>query len=103
MEMTDKDWSAPERAVVAFRLDGDATDATPASGAVHDDSFLVFKNGERSPVTFTAPPKELGDGWRVVVDTREPPRTGDVVRAGASIELAPGSLVLLVEASRESP
>ena len=101
--MTAKDWSAPEHAAIAFRLDGDATDTIPARSAPNDDSFLVFMNGERAPVRFTAPPKALGNAWRVVVDTREPPRTGEVVGAGTSIELAPGSLVLLVEATRESP
>ena len=102
-EMTDKDWALHDRAVMAFRLDGDATDATPARSVVHDDSFLVLMNGERTAVTFTAPAEELGEAWSVVVDTREPPGTGEVVRAGARIELAPGSLVLLVESTRGSP
>ena len=63
---------------MAFRLDGDATDATPARSAVHDDSFLVLMNGERTRRDLHGPREELGEAWRVVVDTREPPGTGEV-------------------------
>lgn len=55
-------------------------------------------NGEPTALTFTAPARDLGAAWRVVVDTRDPPGAGQVIRAGDSIELAPGSLVALVAA-----
>jgi glycogen operon protein len=97
-EMTAKDWSDPMHAAIAFRLDGDAIDAAPARDAGHDDSFIVVMNGERYTLSFTAPPAALGSAWRVVVDTRECPRTGQGVGAGTALEVGPGSLVVLVEA-----
>ncbi|HEY1691731.1 MAG TPA: glycogen debranching protein GlgX [Polyangiaceae bacterium] len=97
-EMTGEDWSDPEQAVVAFRLDGDAIDGAPGHLRTHDDSFLVLMNGEGHAVRFVAPPPELGLAWRVVVETSEAPRAGVVVRAGDPIELVAGSLVALVQA-----
>jgi glycogen operon protein len=101
-EMTAKDWSDPAHAAIAFRLDGDAIDVAPARGAVRDDSFLVLMNGERYTLAFTTPPVALGRAWRVVVDTRESPRMGQVVGASAVFEAGPGSLVVLVEVERSS-
>jgi glycogen operon protein len=95
-EMTATDWSAPERAFIAFRLDGDAADGI-AGSAVRDDSFLMLKNGERTPIMVTIPPASLGEAWRVTVDTSDERRVGEVVRAGSRLELAPCSLVLLIE------
>ncbi|HEY8090374.1 MAG TPA: glycogen debranching protein GlgX [Polyangiaceae bacterium] len=97
-EMVAEDWSAPAHAAMAFRLDGDVVEGTPDPDRGRDDSFLVLMNGEPTALTFTTPPRELGTAWRVVVDTRDPPGPGQVVRAGGSIELTPGSLVALAAA-----
>ena len=97
-EMVAEDWSAPAHAAMAFRLDGDVVEGTPDPDRGRDDSFLVLMNGEPTALAFTAPPRELGAAWRVVVDTRDPPSPGEVIRAGGSIELGPGSLVALVAA-----
>jgi glycogen operon protein len=94
-EMTARDWSEPEHAAIAFRLDGGAVDGTEVEGTV-DDSYLVVMNGERAGVPLTLPPRELGEAWSVVLDTREPPRTGEVVAAGARIDVDGGTLMVLV-------
>jgi glycogen operon protein len=95
-EMTAQDWAEPARAVMAFRLDGDALDSLPGIDSPRDDSFLVFMNGENTPVAFSAPAPDLGAAWRTVVDTSEPPRTGQTLAASATLQLPPGSLVVLV-------
>jgi isoamylase len=101
-EMTDPDWASPERAALAFRLDGGSVDI-PGTPAARDDSFLVIMNGERSALTFTLPPPRLGESWRVVVDASESSRLGEVRQAGGAIELPAGGLVVLVELSPGSP
>ena len=96
-EMVATDWSAPEHALLAFRLDGDAVDIPLVPKAGRDDSFLVVLNGDRARVTFTLPPKALGDAWRVVFDTSEPARAGESHGAGLPLEIEAGALVVLVE------
>jgi isoamylase len=90
-EMTASDWSDPQRAALAFRLDG-------AGAGQSDDSFLVLLNGHREPTRFALPPAPLGVAWRIVVDTRAAPTVGEVLRAGASVELEAGSALVMVEA-----
>jgi glycogen operon protein len=99
LEMTPGDWSEVERAAIAFRLDGEAIDAIPGVEATRDDSFLIFMNGERTSLAFSAPPAELGQAWQVVLDTSEVPRTGQALVASAAMELPAGSLVVLVARS----
>ena len=94
-EMVAKDWSEPEHAAIAFRLDGVAGEKTETH-AVGCESFLVVMNGERAALPFTLPGRELGASWRVVLDTRDPPRTGQVVAACAGIEVDAGSVLVLV-------
>jgi glycogen operon protein len=95
-EMGDSDWSDPPRAVIAFRLDGDAVEedavGAPASG---DDSFLVLMNGEREATDFVLPSAELGEAWRVAFDTCAPPRTDQRLAAGKSLRVDAGGLVAL--------
>ena len=95
-EMAADDWTAPARAAVAFRLDGDALEGTSGRERLRDDSFLVLMNGESSATAFTAPAAPLGRAWRVVIDTRESPQRAELVSAGGPIELGPGSLVVLL-------
>jgi len=101
-EMVHEDWVDPASAVIAFRLDGDAPDRD-GSDAEGDDSFVVFMNGEEERVRFRLPEPALGKAWKVVVDSREPSRTGDVIRAPGAVDLDGGSLVAMVDVSRESP
>jgi isoamylase len=101
-EMRAEDWAAAEAAAIAYRLDGDAL-ADPCTGErVRDESILVMMNGEKEAVEFCLPASGLGAAWRLLVDTGEPARVGDVAPAGARVELDPGSLVVWVETA-EAP
>jgi isoamylase len=95
-EMRPEDWAAPELAAIAYRLDGDAIDNSPGA-AVDDDSFFVMMNGEHEPVEFGLPEAALGSAWRIVLDTRQTGLVGQTARAGAVVELDPGSLVVWIE------
>jgi isoamylase len=97
-EMGAQDWATPERAAIAFRLDGNGIE-TDSVGVVQDSSFVVMLNGGREPSAFSLPGAALGGPWRVVVDTREKARVGDRGEAGAKLELEPGSAVVWMEIS----
>jgi glycogen operon protein len=98
-EMNAEDWADPEHTAIAFRLDGDGVvrDEDAEGGkAPRDDSFLVLMNGEtQESLRFVLPGLRLGDAWRVVVDTREPAKLGEVLQAGDATELPGGALVVL--------
>jgi glycogen operon protein len=100
-EMQAADWAEPLRATIAFRLDGDAVDPsrvrTDGQGRMRDESFLVMMNGEPDVAVFVVPGAALGSSWRFVLDTSEKSRLGDVVGAGAVIELAGSALVVLAQ------
>jgi glycogen operon protein len=98
IEMTVEDWAMPERAAIAFRLDGDGIELSPGTLA-HDESFVVMLNGEREPVVFTLPATLLGGRWRIVVDSREKARVGEVAQAGSTLELEAGGAVVWIEVS----
>jgi glycogen operon protein len=90
------DWETPARAAIAWRLDGAAQEPGMAAGP-NDDSFLVMMNGEGKPTGFVLPGPPLGKAWRVVVDTTEALRSGEVVRARGAIDLAAGGLMIMIE------
>ncbi|MGD0529421.1 MAG: glycogen debranching protein GlgX [Polyangiaceae bacterium] len=96
-EMGAKDWSEPEHAAIAFRLEGGASDGPPSrlSGW---ESYLVVMNGERSPLAFTLPPPELGETWRIALETRERPRTGESLAASTTVTLEAGTVLVLAQA-----
>ncbi len=96
VEMGAEDWAAPEQAAIAFRLDG-AIEGMPVGAVTRDDSLLVFMNGEREPVIFSLPAPSLGAAWRIALDAREPSGEGDVQKAGTSVTLDAGSLVVWEE------
>jgi glycogen operon protein len=95
-EMTAQDWSSPEHAALAFRLEGGALEAAHA-GVSGCESYLVVMNGERAALKLTLPPRELGAAWTVALESSDPARTGQRVAASASIELAAGSVLVLVQ------
>ena len=96
-EMGAKDWSEPARAAIGFRLDGNAMDQGPLQAMSADDSFVVWKNGSAGALSCTLPPESLGAAWRVVLDTGDSSRVGRALRARDVLEVAPGSLVVLIE------
>ncbi|MDP9033883.1 MAG: glycogen debranching protein GlgX [Myxococcota bacterium] len=93
-EMTATDWAAPENAVIAFCLDGDAVQAIPEADVARDDSFAVLMNGSREPLSFTLPGRGM---WHVVLDTSDRPRLEQRARGGQSIQLDAGGMMVLVE------
>jgi glycogen operon protein len=95
-EMQGADWTEPPRACLAFRLDGKAFESHRGDWA-SDDSFLVLMNGEAETVRFRLPESQLGEAWRIEIDTREPPHVGDRLRAGDTLDLEGGSLVTLIQ------
>ncbi|MCL2448584.1 MAG: glycogen debranching protein GlgX [Polyangiaceae bacterium] len=99
VEMTPEDWTEPEEAALAFRLDGSAFSAAHEDGeAVADASFVVLMNGERAVTPFLLSATAPGEVWRVVVDTRERPRVGEVYRPGERVDLDAGALLVLTSA-----
>jgi hypothetical protein len=60
-------------------------------------------NGEGTRATFRLPEVALGRAWKVVVDTRDLPRMGEVLRTPGSVEMDAGSFVAMIDVSRESP
>jgi glycogen operon protein len=96
-EMGPRDWVDPTHAALAYRLDGDAIEHTPESEVVRDDSLIVMMNAERESTAFRLPRALYGAEWRVVLDTSELPRIGLAIRAGESLDVGPGALVVVVE------
>jgi glycogen operon protein len=101
-EMAVADWVDPPHAAIAFRLDGEAIEPDGTEMA-SDDSFLLLMNGEGTRATFRLPEVALGRAWKVVVDTRDLPRMGEVLRTPGSVEMDAGSFVAMIDVSRESP
>ena len=94
--MSAEDWAAPEGATLAFRLDGEAVESSLGS-VNRDASFLVMMNGGHESAEFTLPGPSTGQGWKVALDTREPPRVGQERKAGSTVELEAGSLLVWIE------
>jgi isoamylase len=82
-EMQLADWKEPAQTTIAFRLEG-------------DPSVLVLMNGESASATFAVGHAPVGTAWRVAFDAHVESPTADLLRARADVELAPGSLVILV-------
>jgi glycogen operon protein len=64
VRMTPDDWNTPWAKAIGMFLDGSAAEAA-------DNDFYIAFNADHEPVEFTIP-YELGDGWRVVVQTALP-------------------------------
>ena len=89
-------WAAPEGATLAFRLDGAAVESLLGT-VTRDASFLVMMNGEHDSTEFTLPGPGMGEAWKVALDTRDRPRVGEELKAGSTVELDAGSLVVWIE------
>jgi glycogen operon protein len=99
-EMTEQEWTAPDREALAVFLDG--ADAPGPDGAP-DTSFLLLFNPRAEPVTFALPDPAFGAGWQVVIDTMAATAgLGGPARSlppGGKVE-APGRSALLLQAQR---
>jgi isoamylase len=83
--MTGGDWSNGYAKSIQGFLSGGIGYRDRQGKPVADDDFLLLFNAHGGEVTFRLPP-DLGEGWRVVLDTRDgevppvPRRTGEMVR-----------------------
>jgi glycogen operon protein len=98
-EMSERDWSAPGRAMAVF-LNGEAiTEPGPHGERVRDDSFLVMLSADDQTLDFTMPGVKYGERWVVVVDTAADSAADMAdrpeVAAGEHIALTGCSMVVL--------
>jgi glycogen operon protein len=107
-EMTDEDWKAGFAKSLGVFLNGDAIATTDMLGErVTDDSYYIIFNAHHEPLQFTLPDSGFAQSWLKVLDSNEPPRKRDRRRgqeelaAGAKIQVAPRSIMLLERAEPE--
>ncbi|MFP5334808.1 MAG: glycogen debranching protein GlgX [Actinomycetes bacterium] len=94
--MADEDWTTWYARAVMMFLNGEAiTEPDKRGQRIVDDSFLVLFNASAEILSFTAPAKEYGDQWTVVLDTDGSLADGDVVKAGQDVDIASRSVVVL--------
>jgi isoamylase len=101
-EMSEEDWKAGFAKSLGVFLNGESITTPDMFGErVVDDSFYVIFNAHHEPLSFTLPDSSYAQAWLKAVDTNEPPRRHDRRRkqqelaAGAQLEVAPRSIVLL--------
>ena len=98
--MSEEDWRVGFAKSLAVFLNGQAIPTPDSRGErVVDDTFLVLFNAHHEPLAFTIPAGVYGQSWRRILDTNtlEPLKenVGDIFPAGASVDVAERSLVLL--------
>lgn len=94
--MTEADWQESHAKAVQVFLNGEAIAEPDVRGErVVDNSFLVAYNAAHHGVRFTLPPKEFGTTWTCVVDTDHTLAEGEELKAGATIEIAARSTLVL--------
>ncbi len=93
-EMMDGDWKTGYAKSLGVFINGDAiTEPGPRGEPVRDDSFLLLFCADGEAARFTLPGPEFGRRWDVVLDTAG--AADGERRAGASIELAARSMIVL--------
>ncbi|HEX2643349.1 MAG TPA: glycogen debranching enzyme, partial [Thermoanaerobaculia bacterium] len=103
-EMEEADWQQGFVKTLGVFLNGEAIPNLDARGErVRDSSFYLLFNAHDQPVPFQLPERaDWGDRWEKVLDTRDPlpEAPGEIVPAGARIELEGRSLVVLCRSGR---
>jgi glycogen operon protein len=82
-EMQLDDWNEPERAAIAFCLEG-----TP--------SIFVMLNGERTPTKIAVQPAPRGTAWRIAFDASAAGQGRPSCVVPSIVEVGPSSLLVLV-------
>src|SRR5207244_10695503 len=96
-EMTEQDWETAWVQCFGVRWDGHVDDVDAASGEqIVGKTVLLLFNADASPHDFLLPPHDLGDAWRVEVDTVTSDAPDKTVVAGETYEVADRAFVLLV-------
>jgi isoamylase len=97
-EMPDERWEGHELKALAVFLNGEAIRMVDSHGnPITDDSFYLMLNGTLDPLTFVIPELNHLKQWVKVIDTLADrvDEDGEVLQAGAEIELAGHVMVVL--------
>jgi glycogen operon protein len=95
-EMNEQDWETPWVQCFGVRWDGHVDDVDANGEPIAGKTVLLLFNADAAPHDFKLPPHDLGDGWRVAVDTVTPDEPDKMVFAGKTYEVADRAFVLLV-------
>ncbi len=101
-EMTDDDWQVDYARSLGVFLNGEQIGMVDERGApIKDASFYLLLNAHHEALGFTLPRERWGRRWVRLVDTdagvavRDPGEDAPITTAGAEIQVAPRSLMLL--------
>jgi glycogen operon protein len=94
--MAEEDWDNGSKTIGMYLNGHGIAGLDERGGTITDDHFLLYFNADDS-VEVVLPPEEYADAWDVLVDTGGAPDGTDTCKAGASIQLAPRSVVVLRE------
>ncbi len=95
-EMTDEDWVSGFAKSIAVYLNGQGIPDLDVRGRrVTDDSFLLCFNAHHEPLEFAMPAAEFGRAWLPVINTANDDDARESVTAGAKIEVADRSVLVL--------
>jgi isoamylase len=100
VEITDKEWKAPDIKTLGFILSGDAIDEYNEKGEIRrDDTFLVWMNFHHEKVSCSIPSISVEAVWDVVISTVEGIKTFEALRfsGGDTIDLHARSIVVLIK------
>ena len=94
--MEDGDWDGGAKAIGMY-LNGHGIAGEDArGGTITDEHMLLYFNAD-GPAEVTLPPEEYAAAWDIVIDTGGAPDEVEVLEAGAKLQLAANSLVVLRE------
>ena len=98
-EKNDEDWNNPSARALGLRMSGDAMLETDARGnAIVDDVLYWTLNAHYEPLSFVLPEALEGNGWLLILDTREEQLSQEprLLEGGQSYELEARSLALFL-------
>ena len=96
--MEGTDWQADGGGAIGMYLNGDGIPGTdPTGNPISDDHFLLWFNAGAGPVSAALPSDEYAPAWDVVIDTGGDDVDREPLPAGATLELAGRSVVVLRE------
>jgi glycogen operon protein len=106
-KMSEEDWQAGFAKSLGVFLNGDGISTPNERGEkIVDDSFYLMFNAHHEPLDFTLPEAKWGKRWLVILNTGDgaaglrDEKAGPAPEAGASVQVAPWSLVLLRRADK---
>jgi isoamylase len=94
--MQPQEWDSGFGKSVGMFLNGDGIRGRDNRGnRVTDVNFLLYFNAGDGSVTFTLPPDEYAHAWTIRIDTADPTEKGDVLEAGAQLDVPARSMLVL--------